>query len=258
MVQEDGDLISTLKQQLPDLLTEFAKADRSRTIIMARRGIIRQLDELCDANSLNKGQNRIHRRPTVLSITALVPLLDRIRVVMENDFNKRRFTMPKPMVNVLSVSALGEDGSMTIELEIKNNAPFAYAMKDCELVLPNNSSAQCVTFSDTSHVYGEESLYYIISFKINTEQLSEEQGLICPVFSYRVNDEDVISLPLSIEFCIKSSFNEIPDPYGDFKNIAVNNFYGRDNFISDIIEIIDVPEEMPHYFFYGQKRSGKS
>ena len=83
MTQEDSDLVVTLKQQLPDLLLNYSKADCSRVIVETRKRVLQNIDELSDTTNRGQGQNRINRRPTVLSVTAIVPLLERIRFVME-------------------------------------------------------------------------------------------------------------------------------------------------------------------------------
>lgn len=258
MTQEDSDLVVTLKQQLPDLLLEYSKADCSRAIIETRKRILQNIDELSDTTDRGQGQNRINRRPTVLSVTAIVPLLERIRSVMERSFSQKKFSQPNPIANIISVSSLGEDGSMTIELEVKNNSRFALAMNDCELKLSSINASRCMTYSDKQGIYGGESLFYILEFKLPPEEQNEKQGNISAEFSYKVNGEEMKPSEFNLQYDIDTQFVKIPDPFGDTLNIAVDNFYGRDEFISDIMDVIGTPNEMPHYFFYGQKRSGKS
>ena len=257
MVQEDFDLVVTLKQLLPDLLSEYAKADSSRTIIETRKRILRTIDELSDTSNMGNGQNRINRRPTVFSVTAIIPLLERIRTVLESSYTQKKFSIPNPVAKIISVSSLCEDGNMTVELEIKNNNRFAMAITDYELILSGNIS-RCMTYSDKQKIYGGESLFYIIEFKLPPEEQTEEKGYICATFSYKVNNEEKTSTTFTLQYDICKQFVKVPDPYGDTRNIAVNNFYGRDEFINDIMDVINIPDEMPHYFFYGQKRSGKS
>lgn len=258
MTQEDSDLVVTLKQQLPDLLLNYSKADCSRVIVETRKRVLQNIDELSDTTNRGQGQNRINRRPTVLSVTAIVPLLERIRFVMERSFSQKKFSQPNPVANIISVSSLGEDGSMTIELEIKNNSRFALAMYDCELKLSSINISRCMTYSEKQGIYGGESLFYILEFKLPPEEQNEKIGNICAEFSYKVSGEEVKPSKFNLQYDINTQFVKVPDPFGDTLNIAVDNFYGRDEFINDIMDVIGTPNEMPHYFFYGQKRSGKS
>lgn len=257
MVQEDVELITTLRQQLPDKLTEYGKAEKSRIIIESQKRISSDIDE---------GLERIKRRPTVLSLTAFYPLLERVKQVVNEDFGKKRFTEPNPVATLISASALGEDYSMIIEVEIKNGDNFAYAMSDCRLIVSEKTTGlrqtkKAESYSLIRHkLYGGESDVFVIPVVLDPNMKNQENGEIVLDFDYLTDYKEggnkctfTLRYPISTDKL--ENINNIvtygPEAKGDL-------FCGRDKYIDNVMSIITKSENTPHFFIYGQKRCGKT
>ena len=252
MVSEDGDIISELHWQLTESLADFKYANDSRTILIKSRSITRSIDNW---------SNRIHSRPTVLKLCALYNLLRTVQGVVSEKRESLSFNSPKPKATLLSVSALGAGQSMYLEVEVRNDDKNAEPMLNCKLELLDKGDIipdayePVVTYSDTERVYGGESVIYILHFKFDVgADIKNPQVHLGFEYENRTIKESVSFI---IPFEVRTSYKEFLNDFS-YGSVEKERFYGREETIRKAITTFMRPQEVPHYFIYGQKRSGKS
>lgn len=261
MQQSDNQLILMLHQQLPTLITEFGAENNSRSIITAYQILGEQIDDWL---------KYIKSHPTVLSITIVHYLLNGIKNITKGMFKKIQFCPPEAHAQIVSTSMANPDGTIMFEVQVENRPEKAYPMKDCKLSFINSEQIVAIdypqVYKDASNVFGGEDLIYILRAKLSSIMFGKKE---CPIrlcfqYNYEIgNRKGTESKELDI--------NPIPIKMWDPQATVINNiysvgtvatddsqFFGRDEKVSDVVSVIDTPHNMPHYFIYGQKRSGKS
>jgi len=150
---------------------------------------------------------------------------------------------------------------MYLIVEIKNANKNADAMRDCELKLKRTDAIRPValdpvtTYFDTEKVYGGESIQYILHFRLNPDDdLSSLSATL--QFSYRVRTTPV-QTSFNVPFKVADQFEDIQNDY-NFGGQDNKRFYGREHFIKNVSNVLSDLDRSPHFFIYGQKRSGKS
>ena len=261
MQQSENQLILMLHQQLPSLITEFGAENNSRSIITSYHAINEQIDGLL---------KYIKGHPTVLSITIFCYLLNGIKRIIRELYNRFEFCDPKPVAKVVSVSKVNTDGTFMFEVGIENESKMAYPMKECTLIFKNSEQISIIgnpqVYKDTSNVYGGEDLIYIIHAKLSPMMSGENE---CPIhltfrYNYEIDNRkgssssELAVNPIPIEMWTQGS-TTIQNIYsvGTVAKDA-SQFFGREEKVSDVVSVIDTPHNSPHYFIYGQKRSGKT
>lgn len=261
MQQSDNQLILMLHQQLPALITGFGAENNSRSIITAYQTLGEQIDDWL---------KYIKDHPTVLSITIVHYLLNGIKSITNGMFKKIQFCPPEVGAQIVSTSMANPDGTIMFEVRVENKPEKAYPMKNCKLTFINSEHIVALdyphVYKDTSNVFGGEDLIFIIHAKLSSTMYGVAE---CPIrlsfqYNYEIgNRKGTESKELEI--------NPIPIKMWDPHSAVINNiysvgtvatddsqFFGRDEKVSDVVSVIDTPYNMPHYFIYGQKRSGKS
>ncbi len=260
MSKDDYFLILDLHQRLPQLITDFAndRNENSRTIIQTYK-------ELCSSLT-NWLDNTVYRQPTVYSATVIEPLLVRIMELAQSQFNAMQFCAPEPQTRVISTSRVNEDGTVFIEVEVRNKPPKAYPMRECQLQVDDTKDTTLIekpiTYSGVSEVYGSETAIYIIHLALSPSQKERSHCQLNVRFCYQHENETIETPPYTLPFSIIKWIPEkdtLPNVY-DVGSVAKddNQFFGRDSDMAEIISSIGTPSNMPHYFIYGQKRCGKS
>lgn len=258
MLQDDKAVIQSLQHRMPQLIKKFEDAihDRSAVNYTSRSIILthRALKEFTDIMTAF-----IRERPTVLSTTVLLPILSKVTEMRQQVFDAIHFECPEPNVKIISTSKIDADGSIIIEVEVSNVGRTAFPMRNCKLTVNSIENGllkdKPVTYSDSSAVYGGESLIYILEATLDTFTDSKLQ--LC--FTYLHNNNDVTkdySLPIIVEkWSDAMKLKDVYNPGGVVKD--EKGFFGRKDEIEDVVSHIDMPD-CTHYFIYGQKRCGKS
>lgn len=256
MQSADSEVIARIRQQLPDLLISFASAANARQLINLHKRIMKETTEL---------KEQMEHRPTVLSLTAFYQLIVHIQEKVGAMFDKRQFSNPSPKVSLLQASAISADGMMTIEVEVNNATPFAYAMTNCQLAVVNPADelktiAPPLTYDDAAYVYGGEKLAYILQVKVAASLRTAKHGDLLIELSFGSSSDPkgnrLKTAPYTVGFDITDSYGSLPNNFdpGDPARVL----YGRDEYLKEVIQIIDNPTDTPHFFIYGQKRCGKT
>lgn len=253
MIQDDMELINEFRSQLPLLVASFNAAENSRAVKTTSRAI---------EMNISKWRDLIKDRPTVLMRCAFDRLLMQLRKTVVKIESDHHFSIPVLKAKVLSNSALDSSGSMYAEVEIRNKEKNAEPMLDCslrfdpsEFILPDILDP-VVTFSDTERVYGDESVIYILHFSLKPDADIENLQVQLH-FTYKVKAEQKtaeFSLPVKPIKQYKRIINDF-----NVGSPETERFYGREELIENAVYSLTKETEIPpHYFIFGQKRSGKS
>lgn len=254
MIPDDMELVNEIHWELPGQISEFKAAANSRAIRMGSKDIIK---------NISKWSSSMIERPTVLMMSSLQPILLLIANEVKRIDEQYKSCEPNPECTLLTTSALADDNSMYIEVKVHNKETNAESMSDCKLhLLPSEEISpdkirpvSCYPLSD--RVFGDESLLFILHFSLKAG--IKLTGLKAHVrFDYRVKTEErhahffIPFKPLS-----PKSYKRIINDY-NFGSVEVEHFYGREATIENAVHSLSKKGETPHYFIYGQKRSGKS
>ena len=252
MVSDDQELIHEFHWQLPDMLMALITAETSRAIKVSSRMIV---------DSVSEWNEVIKDRPTVLMLGAYSHLLMLIRQEVNRIESSHHFSEPEPKAKVLSFSVPDANGTVYLEMEVRNKDVNAEPMMDCKLhLLPTDgiipdTMTPVETYSDEERVYGDESVIYILCFRVKPDtDMSEIK--VSVHFEYRVK-----AVPKETDFVLK--FKPLKK-WIDIENFfnpgapEYNHFYGRQAYIKKVVSVFSDTKNSPHFFIYGQKRSGKT
>lgn len=257
MQQADCDIVEAIHNQLASLLTDYLNApEASKKKLTTSYEILRRIQQW---------KEDIKKNPTFLSNIVLEYLLNGIA----NIVNERtvKYDDPQFEAKVISTSLVKPDGSLLIEVEISNVETKSKQATDCQLTVLNNSVKEFkaakvpYTYDDFSNVFSNQHLIYIIRGKIPKSLSNEPEGMLKLRFSYRQdNGKKQKEIDFDCPFPIKLWKEDSPTIDNVYipGQIAIEQFYGRDDQVRDVVSAIERPHTAPHYFIYGQKRSGKS
>ena len=224
-------------------------------------------------NTIENYLNRIERFPTILQISIIKHLLQKLKDLLEKYCSSIHLDEPDPLVVAESYSAIDESGNILVELGVHNKGAKVYPITDISVIpVPNDR-----------YKVEERTLY---KKDKNVELKSEEFSIFCfnvqVVETYR-NDKSITlwfevnyivetkprSKQCDIQIDIKKDFFKWigNNPFSNFGKKVENPkmFFGRQGDIDEIIDII-CPKEIDsnssfparQCLLYGQKRSGKS
>lgn len=257
MQQADSKLIDAMRNQLSTLLSDYQNASQgSRKRILTSQEIKRRI---------NLWRDDLAKAPTFLSNEILDYLLKCVLNIINRQITK--YQEPQFTTRVISTSLVKPDGTVRIEVEVANEESKAKQVTDCRLmVLYNNvkeirSIKSPYTYDDDSNVFSGEKLIYIIQGKLPLSMQTQSEGSIRLRLTYRVDDgKKEKSCDFECKFPIQlwsKDSSTIANVYVPSKP-AHDHFYGRDDQVREVVSAINSSNSSPHYFIYGQKRSGKS
>lgn len=254
MIPDDMELVNEIHWELPGQINQFKAAANSRAIRIGCKDI---------NNNIDKWTKLMRERPTILTSSSLYPLLVFIKSEVNRTDAQYQSCSPVLQPKVLSQSALADDRSMYMEVEIRSKEKNAEAMSECRLrLLPTNEiipdEIQPIScYSITDRVYGDEYISYILHFSIKAD--AELTGLKAHIrFEYRVKADNLSEdFYLPIKPLAQKTYKRIINDY-NFGSPERTRFYGREATIEKAVHSLTKEGETPHYFIYGQKRSGKS
>lgn len=257
MQQADSDIVEIMHNQLATLLSDYQIApEGSKKRVTTCNEILRRISQWREDMKMN---------PTFLSHIVLDYLLGCIANLLNNRIIK--YENPQFDAKVISTSLVKPDGALLIEVEISNLESKSKQVTDCQLFVMNNSVKEFkpiqspYTYDDSSNVFSGQHLIYLIRGRMPQSQFNASEGVLRLRLCYRLDDgkkkmEKDFECPFSIKLW-KENSPTIDNVYVP-SQIAIDQFYGRDDQVRDVVSAIERVNSAPHYFIYGQKRSGKS
>lgn len=263
MSQDDSDLITALRQQLPILIAAFLSShtENARTIINAYQSLTGFLTDKTEA---------ISQRPTVFSAVVLDPLLKKILSEAQLLYDRLQFEAPLPKATVISTSLVGTDGSFLTEVQVCNARRMATPMKDLHLIVDHISGGvqteKPIIYSDISKVdgkvYGEEYVIYTIRARLTGDWQQQRSGQLQLRLLFTNEEGTHLEASFELPFPIQEWTEQtpkLPEIYAAGPKVEDEKmFYGRDDDVAAVVSAVGATKNKPHYFIFGQKRSGKS
>lgn len=257
MQQADSVLVEVMHNQLASLLNDYQNAPEGSKKKLTTTNVILQ--------RVSQWREDITMNPTFLSHIVLDYFLNCIANLLKNRIVK--YENPLFEAKVISTSLVKPEGTLLVEVEISNLETKSKQATDCQLYVMNNSVKEFrtlqdpYTYDDSSNVFSGQHLIYIIRGKIPQSQFKEPEGILKLRLCYRLDNgkkkmEKDFECPFNINIW-KEDSPTIDNVYIPGQ-IAIEQFYGRDDQVRDVVSAIERPHTAPHYFIYGQKRSGKS
>lgn len=257
MQQADSNIVEIMHNQLASLLTDYQHASEgSKKKLTTGNEILRRITQW---------REDIKANPTFLSYIVLDYLLSCITNLLNNRIV--RYEDPQFDAKVISTSMVKPDGTLLIEVEITNLETKSKQVTDCQLLVLNNDVKEFkiitppYTYDDSSNVFSGQHLIYIIRGRIPQSLYKEPEGILKMRLYYRLdNGKKKKEIDFECPFIIKIWKENSPTIDNVYipGQIAIDQFYGRDDQVREVVSAIENPQAAPHYFIYGQKRSGKS
>lgn len=210
--------------------------------------------------------DEIKEGPTKLSYEGIMPLLLTVQDMLSNSFSDViKASAPKITISLLSGETVIEDGS-SIRLQIlvsnhKDSSPIREVSVKIE-------SSEDVTFLPSDNVLynaldGGDSQIFKLRVKVGPRVIKNKATAINAICNYKNGDssEEKKAL-LSLKLYSTDEFKPIENPYSPIADggpvpITSKMFYGRETFISNIVDAI-IKSPSKQIIIYGQKRCGKS
>ena len=215
---------------------------------------------------VNQLQSEIKDRPTKHSFEGILPLLEKIGLLLDKSFK----TIESASEPIIKISILGEasiistDKTVPIKLLVEN-AKNSSPIRDISIeVIKNENIISCNKGEYFDSIEGGEKAEIHLKAIVSENVINDKATSIDIVFNYKKrNQEEGTSIKeqLTLRLYSEEEFEPIPNPYETFANSGpvfdTKMFYGRNEFIERITEAI-IKADSKQVVIYGQKRSGKS
>lgn len=218
-----------------------------------------QVQQLIDDITTNEG-------PTKISFEAILPLLERIQVMLRNSFEEVvKMSEPKIAIKLLSSDTVIDSGDIvSIQVSIENDKDSS-PISEVSVEITSSPDVIYVKEDNTSYnaIEGGESRIFKIKVKVSENVIRSKATAIDAVCRYKTGAiiKEKTEL-LSLKLYSPDEFKQIDNPYAPIADggpvpIDSKMFFGREEFIGSIVNAI-IQSPSKQVIIYGQKRCGKS
>jgi len=253
----DNRNILTLINSILPALSSYISSTGYRSKESSRNNAAYQISEL---------KTEIINGPTKLSYDAVLPLLEKASMLLDESFQDvKKLSEPKIEISLLSESTIiHEDESVSIQVSIRNH-PDSSPIKEVNIEVNKSDS---VISNYKSEVYnnlieGGESQIFKLQFLISKDVIAQKATPITLTCNYKTGEDlKSVSTQMTLKLYSQEEFTPIENPYAPLADggpvpVESNMFYGREKEIEDYVEAI-IQSPSKQIIIYGQKRSGKS
>lgn len=208
----------------------------------------------------------INDGPTKLSFESLLPLLEKAYSLLQKSFEEVvRVSEPKLNVELLSSeTVVDKDGNVSIQIAVSNDKDSS-PIREVSLTIENSKD---LTFlQGDSIIYnaidGGEKHIFKLKVRVSQEVMKNKATTITTHCQYKNRDAiKSYQSQLSLRLYSSDEFSKIENPYAPVADggpvpFGSKMFYGREDFIKNIVEAI-LKSSSKQVIIYGQKRCGKS
>lgn len=252
----DTNRINYMQQNIAPALDAFLKASGFRNKDLRYSAACAQLHQLIE---------EILNEPTKLSYEVLLPLIRSIDSKLKESYNDVvAASTPKITIRLLSSETVVEDNQcVNLQISVYNDKDSS-PIRDVSVSIDDSEDMKLINREDTNGNQiegGEEQLFKIV-VKVSQKVVEDKAAAFNVICTYKnVEEEKTEHAQLSLKLYSSTDFSPIANPYAPIAEggpvTDVNMFYGRDVFISNIVEAIN-NSNSKQYIIYGQKRCGKS
>lgn len=210
--------------------------------------------------------DEIYDGPTKLSFEALLPLMNRAQYLLQSSFSDVvKMSEPRLTIQLLSTeNVVDTDKIVPIQISVSNHKDSS-PIREVSVIIENTEEITFVQGDATSYnaIDGGETLIFKMKVKVSSNVIQNKATVITALCTYKSGDI-IKTLPsqMSLRLYSFDDFTPIANPYAPVADggpvpVDSNMFYGREEFINNIVDaIINSPSKQ--VIIYGQKRCGKS
>lgn len=257
MTSLDNSRINTILNNIQPALETYLKSTGYRNKEANKNNAVGQIRQLLD---------EIKDGPTKLSYEAILPLLKRINELVVTSFNEViKMSTPRISIKLLSSeTVVNENNEVSIQISISNHKDSS-PIKEVTVNIEQSDMVKTISGSEMAYnaIDGGESQIFKLKIKVGNEVIAQKATALNVVCKYKnSNEEKIVSSKQSLRLYSPEEYCPIENPYAPLADggpvpIDSNMFYGREDFISNIVDAI-IKSPSKQIIIYGQKRCGKS
>lgn len=208
----------------------------------------------------------IKEGPTKLSYDAILPLMDSVQETLSKSFNDIvKMSEPKVSIKLLSSeTVVDNDNMVSIQISIENHKDSS-PIREVGVYIESSPEVTYIEDDNVSYnaIEGGDSRIFKLKVKVSDVVLQNKATALDAICNYKNGTSQKSSRSkLSLKLYSPNDFQPIENPYAPFADggpVPVDSkmFYGREEFIANIVEAI-IKSPSKQIIIYGQKRCGKS
>lgn len=214
---------------------------------------------------LNTIDEEIVDGPTKLSYEAILPLVTKIRNLLDVSFdNVKKSSEPKITIKLLSENTVENKGIVPVQILVANDKDSA-PIYETQISIEETED---ITIKENADVYynqldGDDSQIFRLKIKVSNNVKDSKATAINVKCKYKYDDNyKEIKVSQSLRLYSADEYEEIPNPYAPLSDggpMTADSpmFYGRKTFIKEKVDAI-LNAQSKQIIIYGQKRCGKS
>lgn len=215
---------------------------------------------------LRQMHEEINDGPTKFSFDAILPLVQKTQELLDSSFDiVTEASEPRINMTLLSDNTIvNEEGMVSLQIAVSNHKDSSPIR---EVSLAIKDTKEILYIPEDNKVYnaiegGDEQIFKL-KIKVSDNIIQSKATAVDVICSYKSgNEEKTKESCLSVRLYSSELFINIENPYSPIADggpvpIESNMFYGREEFISNIVHSI-IESESKQIIIYGQKRCGKS
>lgn len=212
--------------------------------------------------------DEITNGPTKLSYEAMLPLIERLRVLLKEAFdNIIIMSEPKITLNLLSTeTVINEDRTVSLQVSVANHKDSS-PIKEVYVEVGEDKDVKFIKQPETQLQYnaidGGESSIFKLNIKVSEEIIRNKATAINIHCKYKSGEKSrEQNAQVTLNLYSPEDYKPINNPYAPIADggpVPLNSpmFFGREEFINSIVDSI-IKSQSKQIIIYGQKRCGKS
>lgn len=205
--------------------------------------------------------------PTKLSYEAMLPLMNKLRVLLKTAYDEVVvLSEPKVTLSLLSKeTVINGDGSVSLQISVGNHRDSS-PIKEVSVEILDDEDVKFIPKVGDIHynaIEGGESAIFKINIKVSNNVINNRATAINISCKYKSGENSrEQKSQVTLKLYSQEDYQPIDNPYAPIADggpvpIDSTMFYGREDFIAYIVNAItNAPSKQ--FIIYGQKRCGKS
>ncbi len=204
--------------------------------------------------------------PTKISYDAILPVMERVqRLLLESFADVVKMSEPKLIMQLLAPeNIVNSDRIVPIQISVANHRDSS-PIREVSVIIENTEDVCLVQADNTAYnaIDGGENIIFKIKVKVSEKVIENKATVITALCKYKSGDlQKEYKCQMSLRLYSSEEFTPIANPYAPVADggpvpVGSNMFYGREEFINNIVDAI-IKSPSKQVIIYGQKRCGKS
>ena len=208
----------------------------------------------------------IKERPTKISYEAMLPLVERVQELLSISFAEVvKMSEPKLSVQMLATeNVVNENRVVPIQISVANHRDSS-PIREVSVSVENTEDVRLVESAATAYnaLDGGDEIIFKLKVEVSEQVLERTATVMTVICNYKSGElQKEYQTQMSLRLYSSDHFTPIANPYAPVADggpvpVGSNMFYGREEFISNIVDAI-IKSPSKQVIIYGQKRCGKS